>query len=82
MLTWLLQSRLRYPFKLAAAFIMISFVGSGMGIPTCAHAETLPYLPAPGNLITTSQAFSPVLLKGVIVDAENPFKLKFILDEG
>ena len=80
MLTWLLQSRLRYPFKLAAAFIMISFVASGMGI--YARAETLPYLPAPGNMITTSSAFSPVLLKGVIVDSDNPFKLKFILDEG
>ena len=82
MLSWLLQSRFSYAFKLIVAFIVVSFVGSGMGIYVSARAETLPYLPAPNQLITTSQVFSPVLLKGIKFDSDNPFHLQFIIDEG
>jgi hypothetical protein len=78
----LLQARLRCISKALALAIVLLFVVCGMNIPSTLYAQDVPYLPAPGNLLQSSQAFNLVMLKGVIVDAENPFKLKFILDEG
>jgi len=82
MLTWALKSRFTYVFKVIVALVVVSFIGTSAGFSRAVYAETLPYLPAPGSLLNASTAFSPVLLKGVVVDTENPFKLKFIIDEG
>ena len=39
-------------------------------------------LPLPGVMIHLSPPFDPPVLKGVIVDGNNPFKFNFILDKG
>jgi hypothetical protein len=39
-------------------------------------------LPAPGTQVTLSDPFTPALIKGVTVSAENPFQFDFILDTG
>ena len=39
-------------------------------------------LPAPGTMVNLSPAFQPVLIKGLKVYPENPFKFDFIVDTG
>ncbi|MBF0531897.1 MAG: hypothetical protein HQL23_02250 [Candidatus Omnitrophica bacterium] len=40
------------------------------------------FLPAPGELITSTSAFVPVMMKGLIVHPENPLLFDFIIDSG
>ena len=47
-----------------------------------AQAEDMIRLPEPGAMVTSSQEFTPVLLKGVKIHPENPLKFDFILDTG
>jgi hypothetical protein len=82
MLSWLFKSRLRLPFKLISAIGVLSFIVSGVAGYPVACAESIPYLPAPGQLINAGRPFLPVVLKGIKFDPDNPFHLKFILDEG
>ena len=66
----------------AVCFIMaIAFVATSLGVSPSAMAA-VPYLPAPGTMVGASTVFSPVALKGLQFDAQDPFKLSFILDEG
>jgi radical SAM superfamily enzyme YgiQ (UPF0313 family) len=39
-------------------------------------------LPAPGARVSVSQAFSPLMLKGIRVNGDDPFRMDFILDTG
>jgi len=39
-------------------------------------------LPVPGARVLLSQTFSPVMIQGVNVHADNPFRFDFIIDEG
>ena len=53
--------------------------------PVSGHADIIAaalQLPAPGVLVGTSQAFSPSLLKGMIVHPDKPLQFDFIVDHG
>ena len=39
-------------------------------------------LPMPGTPLSTSPAFNPLVLKGLILDQNNPLRFHFIVDEG
>jgi hypothetical protein len=39
-------------------------------------------LPVPGSMVPASQVYIPVLLKGVTVDPQDPFRFDFIVDNG
>mgnify|MGYP003394803298 FL=1 len=39
-------------------------------------------LPVPGTMVTTSEAFVPVLLKGMTINPKDPFHFDFIVDSG
>lgn len=39
-------------------------------------------LPAPGTMVYRSVASHPIVLKGIKVHADNPFKLEFLIDQG
>ena len=43
------------------------------------HAQTLP---APGEFIGMSEAFVPVLIKGMTIHSDNPLRFDFIVDSG
>ena len=45
------------------------------------HAEEL-LLPAPGRMVNLSPVAHPVLLKGIKLDANNPFRFNFFVDQG
>ncbi len=40
------------------------------------------YLPAPGQMMAVSPAFNPVVLKGIKLDPQNPFRFHFFVDTG
>ena len=50
--------------------------------PTCSWAQPMPALPVIGEMVSFSQPFSPVLLKGLQFDIEKPFEFNFIVDTG
>jgi|GEM_PF-3073122 len=39
-------------------------------------------LPAPGEMVSLSPAFSPAVLKGIKLDPKNPFRFHFFVDRG
>src|SRR5271157_3140702 len=39
-------------------------------------------LPAPGQMVALSPAFSPAVLKGIKLDPQNPFRFHFFVDSG
>ncbi|MEW5895687.1 MAG: hypothetical protein AB1650_08050 [Candidatus Omnitrophota bacterium] len=49
---------------------------------TPAYTQELLNLPVPGAMVAPSKIFTPPLLKGVIIDPENPFHFDFIIDTG
>lgn len=50
--------------------------------PRLARAQVLPTLPVPGTLLSTSQGYVPLLLKGIQVDPQNPLSFNFIMNTG
>ena len=66
--------------RIVAIITLVCFIVTGTGLPA-ARAQGL-VLPTPGSMVALSPTFAPVLLKGIIVDKENPFKFEFIVDKG
>jgi len=46
------------------------------------YASVLPSMPVPGEMVVQSQFFVPVLLKGMTIHPEYPFRFDFIVDSG
>jgi hypothetical protein len=69
--------------RLTMVFTIVSFLCSSCALYSpILYAESVPYLPAPSQLMTASVTFSPVILKGIKFYPDDPFKLDFILNEG
>lgn len=64
--------------------ILLSFSSFSLGFTQTAFIDNLVTLnlPVPGTIVTSSPAFVPVLLKGMTIHPEDPFKLDFIVDSG
>ncbi|MEI7999690.1 MAG: hypothetical protein WCH62_09340, partial [Candidatus Omnitrophota bacterium] len=60
-------------------FILVTFLISI--VAPKAYTEEL-YLPEPGAMIELTPAFEPVLIKGLKIHPEEPFKFDFIVDTG
>ena len=60
--------------------VLISFV-SNIALPYGAQAQTL-NLPAPTQLLSTSQHYSFPVLRGLKLDPKNPLNIQFIIDPG
>ncbi|MBF0569222.1 MAG: hypothetical protein HQL18_00390 [Candidatus Omnitrophica bacterium] len=52
--------------------------------PTFSYAQSafVATLPAPGTMVATSDAFVPVLVKGLVVHPDKPLNFDFIVDSG
>ena len=49
----------------------------------CAYAQNfMATLPEPGKMVAVSDAFMPVLVKGLVVHPDEPFNFSFIVDSG
>lgn len=47
-----------------------------------ASGLSLPVLPKPGDMIGLSQDFIPAMLKGMVINPENPLQFDFLIDAG
>ncbi len=77
------QNRSAHAFRrIGACFTVLFFLISVMVPPSRVYAQTLPTLPPPGTMVTVSPGFHPVLLRGLKVFPDNPFRFDFIVDSG
>ncbi len=60
--------------------LVFAFLVNCLG-PMPVHAQDF-VLPAPGQMVALSPAFSPAVLKGIQLDAKNPFRFYFFVDRG
>ena len=66
--------------KLISLSILFVFLANTIGpMPVYAHEFRLP---APGQMVALSPAFSPAVLKGIKLDPKNPFRFHFFVDKG
>ncbi len=70
-------SKLIYIFPLIFSFICNSAI-----FPTPCYSQSFIELPAPGQLVTLSAPFKPVLLRGITVHPQNPYQFDFIFSAG
>jgi hypothetical protein len=74
-----LQQR-SFSFRMLCGWLSLNLVIAAI-IPSNAFAQGA-YLPAPGSMLLTSPAFTPVIMQGIKVHEQNPLLLDFIIDNG
>ena len=67
------------PRKTISAFVIFTFLATAVPVPGRA-GEVL--LPAPGARMAVSPAFMPPMILGLTVDAADPMKFNFLIDQG
>jgi 1,3-beta-glucan synthase component len=60
--------------------VLVAFLFNTL-MPPPAQAD-VPFLPAPGRLVSLTPSFSPPLIRGLKVFKNNPFKFEFIMSQG
>ena len=73
--------RRRFFRRLLLALVAFIFIVSAV-FPPGVGAQRVLGLPAPGSVVLPTPAFSPVIIKGINLYPENPFKFDFIIDKG
>ena len=68
-------------YKSICFFIAFAFLFSCVNV-TPVKAQQLLNLPVPGTMVGLSEAFTPVLLKGMTLYPDEPLKFDFIIDSG
>ena len=70
--------------KLIVGFVILSFLGGILAayLDRPSSKSYASFLPAPDKLIPLSEDFRPATLRGIKIDAKDPFKFEFILDSG
>jgi len=66
--------------RLISILVLLAFFGNCV-TPGIIWAQDF-NLPQPGAMINLSPSFNPPILKGIKINANNPFKFEFILDQG
>jgi len=70
-------------FKRSVSVILIfTFISTSIITPQTASAQSIINMPLPGVMVKPSVVFTPTLIKGVQVFADQPFKFDFIVDPG
>ena len=65
---------------LIAIGTLFTFLVSSWASPQTSAQELS--LPTPGQRVSLSPAFSPVVLKGIKLESNNPFRFHFLVDSG
>ena len=68
--------------RLVACYGVVAFIVTSAFLPTQSYAQSVLNLPAPGVMVTTSTVFIPPVLKGLIINPEQPFQFDFVFDSG
>jgi len=82
MITTIQHKHSTFAYKVFSAFIAFTFIFSSIIPPRLAQAQSVLNLPQPGVMVTTSPAFIPPVLKGLIINPDNPFQFDFVFDSG
>ncbi|PIW59311.1 MAG: hypothetical protein COW13_04590, partial [Candidatus Omnitrophica bacterium CG12_big_fil_rev_8_21_14_0_65_50_5] len=71
-------------FKKFLSFVVVSVFGFQTVFPPNLSAQTLAQLnlPQAGTMISTSNAFAPLMLRGITIDPKNPLQMDFIVNTG
>ncbi len=64
------------------ALLIICLIRTNIDLPANAEGLSLPAMPQPGVMVHLSPAFSPAVLKGIVIHPENAFKFDFVIDKG
>ena len=83
------RSRFSLAHRIISLILLICFTVN-FSLPSASYAQgmtNLPLLPqggtyAAGTLIGLTPSYTPILMKGLTIHPENPFKFDFILDSG
>ncbi|MFT5170147.1 MAG: hypothetical protein ACI8Q2_000765, partial [Candidatus Omnitrophota bacterium] len=67
--------------KCTSLFVVLTFVISSLAVTPYAHSQSV-VTPTLQPILTLTQPFNPVVLKGIKVDPANPFKFDFVIDQG
>jgi len=70
-----------FPFRLLTGFVLVTFSLSSV-FPNPSFAQSVLNLPIPGVMVALTQAYVPVILKGVKIFPDNPLRFDFIVDTG
>jgi len=79
------KSRAGLAYKVISAFVALSFLFTIIIPPGGASAQVLQgilNLPAPGMMVMTTAAFTPLHVKGLTLYPQNPLQFDFIVDTG
>ena len=72
-------------YRILSFFIAFTFLFSSI-IPPQLNAQVIPQtilnLPVPGTALSVSNAYTPILIKGITIYPENPLLFDFIVDTG
>jgi len=74
--------------KIISTYILLCFFTTSLLSPCPVNAQAVPQesedlaLPAPGQMVPLSPAYSPAVLKGLKLDPQNPFHFNFYVDQG
>ena len=71
---------------MVSLFVTVTFVFTLITPSNFIYAQTVPQtilnLPVPGTIVSMSEGFTPVIVKGITVYPENPLRFDFIVDTG
>lgn len=69
-------------FQFISFIQLFVFIASTIFSPCLTRAQNVEGLPVVGTMVRPSEAFTPVMLRAVKVDIDNPMILDFIVDKG
>jgi len=69
--------------RIQTLVVLVCFA-CNLGLPSVSFSASSTFLdlPVPGTMLSTSQAFTPALIKGVQLNPQNPLEFNFIVDTG
>jgi len=71
-----------YIKKITSITVIVAFAMTSIFPVPLAQGQSVPGLPAPGTMITTSPAYTPAIVAGITIHPDNPLQLDFIVDTG
>ncbi|MEW5895225.1 MAG: hypothetical protein AB1650_05670 [Candidatus Omnitrophota bacterium] len=82
-MTGTIRNKYYSPFYRLFNFLLVLFFSSLNILPgEFVQAQSFLNLPQPGTMVVQTNAFVPVLIKGIEIPAGNPFSFNFIIDTG
>jgi len=82
MITSIQRKQTTLAYRVFSAFIAFTFVFTSIVPPQRAYAQTVVNLPPVGAMLPLSPAYTPVMIKGINIDPQNPLQMDFIIDTG